>query len=244
MLIIREKKSTIAIDDDSSKLFEISDRNVQDPNIQGTVVFQGNIFSTICQVGNKKIALVMSAYPSSFERNCTSNQITFHMTQERQSNMASRIMGVCGKQYKHHYFNDTNTNTCLVPFTSPLMNVLNYVTRQVQDSSGQILIGLIKKSYKTICNWKDIRSDDICPYGIITCPRHDKKGECWNHSVTVGTEIVLIVLIHHKDRLFLLMLNRQTTIQLYVITLLECIQLSVQRLNIQSFLSQRHVLGS
>jgi hypothetical protein len=165
----------MAIDDDNSKLFEICDRNVQDPNIQGTVVFRGNIFSTICPVGNNEIALVMSAYPSSFERNRTSNQGTFHMTQERQSNMASRSMGVCGEQYKHHYFNDTTTNTSLVPFTSPLMNVMNYVTRQVQDSSGQVLIGLIKKSYKTICNWKDIRSDDICPYGIVTCPRHDKK---------------------------------------------------------------------
>jgi len=163
MGIIRDKKSTIVIDEDSRKLFEISHSNLQDPHIPGIVVFRGNIFSTICQIGKKEIALVMSAYPTSFERQLTSNQGTFHMTQERQSNMASRSMGVCGKQSEHHYFNDTNTNTCLVPFTSSLMNMLNYVTRTVQDSSGQVLIGLIKKAYKTKCDWKDIRSDDICP---------------------------------------------------------------------------------
>ena len=39
MEIIKDNHTSMAIDNDSSKLFEISDRNVQDPNIQGTVVF-------------------------------------------------------------------------------------------------------------------------------------------------------------------------------------------------------------
>jgi hypothetical protein len=175
MELLRAKKSSIKIDDDREKLFEILETNIQDPHIAGTVVFRGNVFSTICQFGKEEIALVMSAYPTSFERSRTSNQGTFHMTQERQSNMASRNMGVCGNSLSHHYYNDTRTNTCLVPFTSPLMNMLNFATIQVQDSSGQVLIGLIKMAYKTLRNWSNIRSDDVCPYGIVTCPRHDKK---------------------------------------------------------------------
>jgi hypothetical protein len=122
-----------------------------------------------------EIALVMAAYPTSFERKQTSNLGTFHMIQERHSSMASRSMGVCGKTSEHHYFNERCTNTSLVPLTSQFMNMINYVTRQVQDSSGQVLIGLIKMAFKTLRHWNNIRSDDVCPYGIVTFPRHDKK---------------------------------------------------------------------
>jgi hypothetical protein len=77
-----------------------------------------------------EIALVMAAYPTSFERKQTSNLGTFHMIQERQSNMASRSMGKCGNTSEHHYFNERCTNTSLVPLTSPFMNMINYLTRQ------------------------------------------------------------------------------------------------------------------
>jgi hypothetical protein len=53
--------------------------------------------------------------------------------------------------------------------------MLFHVTRQVQDSPGQILIGLVKSAFKKVCDWKNIRSDHVCPYGIMTCPRIDKK---------------------------------------------------------------------
>jgi hypothetical protein len=82
---------------------------------------------------------------------------------------------VCGNTSKHHYFNDNCTNNSLVPLTSPFMNMILYVTEQVQDSSGQVLIGLIKMAFRTLHHWKYIRLDDVCPYGIVTCPRHDRK---------------------------------------------------------------------
>ena len=44
----------------------------------------------------------------------------------------------------HHYFNETSANPSLVLLTSPFMNKLNYVTRQVQDSCGQIINDLAK----------------------------------------------------------------------------------------------------
>jgi hypothetical protein len=89
--------------------------------------------------------------------------------------MPSRCMGLSGNQMKHHYYNETSTNTSLLPLTSPIMNMLFHVSRQVQDSSGQILIGLVKSVLKKACDWKHIRSDHVCPYGIMTCPRIDKK---------------------------------------------------------------------
>ncbi len=97
-----------------------------------------------------EIALVMAAYPTSFQRTRTTNLGTFHMIQERRSNMASRSMGVYGNTSKHHYFNDKCTNTSLVPLTSPFMNMILHVTEQVQDSSGQVLIGLIKMAFRIL----------------------------------------------------------------------------------------------
>jgi len=117
----------------------------------------------------------MAAYPTSFHRYRTSNQGTFHMVQERQSNMASRSMGVASDRRHHHYFNDISTNTSLVPLTTPFMNMLNRVTTQVQDTSGQVMIGLIKEGTKKEYDWNHVRSDHVCPYGIVTCPRLDKK---------------------------------------------------------------------
>jgi hypothetical protein len=49
------------------------------------------------------------------------------------------------------------------------------MTEQVQDYSGQVLIGLIKMAFRTLHHLKYIRLDDVCPYRIITCPRHDRK---------------------------------------------------------------------
>ena len=160
---------------DNENCFQICQSNIQDPHVAGTVVFRGNIFPTICHIGMEEIGLVMSAYHSSFERKITGNQGIFHMTKERQSNMASRNMGVCGNTSHNHYYNDTTTNTLLVPFTSPLTSVMNAVTTQAQDSSGQVIIGLIKKAFNTQCNSSNIGSEGVCPYGIWTCPKHDKK---------------------------------------------------------------------
>ncbi len=89
--------------------------------------------------------------------------------------MASRSMDMCGNTSEHYYFNEKCTNTSLVPLTSPFINMINYLTRQVQDSSGQVMISLIKMAFKTLRHWKYIRSDDTCLYGIVTCPRHDRK---------------------------------------------------------------------
>ncbi len=54
-------------------------------------MFRGRNFSTNCHIGMDEIALVMAAYPTSFQRTRTTNLGTFHMIQERQSNMAARL---------------------------------------------------------------------------------------------------------------------------------------------------------
>ncbi len=92
-----------------------------------------------------EVSLVMAAYPKSFSRYRTSNQGTFHMVKMRQSSMSSRSMGVVSNSVEHDYYNKTSTNTSLVPLTSSLMNALGRLNEQAQDTSGQILIGQIKK---------------------------------------------------------------------------------------------------
>ncbi len=79
---LRKTKSSIAIDVDQEKVFEVSNENIQDPHIAGTVVFRGHNLSKNCQIGMDEIALVMAAYPSSFQRTRTTNLGTFHMIKE------------------------------------------------------------------------------------------------------------------------------------------------------------------
>jgi hypothetical protein len=66
---------------------------------------------------------------------------------KRQSCVSSLSMGVIGNRTAHDYFNDSNTNTSLVPLTLALMNSLHRVSVQAQDASGQVLIGLIKTAF-------------------------------------------------------------------------------------------------
>ena len=84
--------------------------------------------------------------------------------------MSSQSMGACGDRTKHHYYNESSTNTSLVPLTSPFMSMLNYTTRQVQQTSGQVIIGLIQNPLRQCYDWKHIRTDSVCPYGILLCP--------------------------------------------------------------------------
>jgi hypothetical protein len=133
-------------------------------------------FPECVDFGMNEIAMVMASYPKSFQRQRTNNTGIFHMIQERQSNMPSQSMGACGNRTKHHYYNESSTNTSLVPLSSPFMNMLNYTTRQVQQTLGQVLIGLIQNAFRQRYDWKHIRTDSVCPYGILTCPRIDMKG--------------------------------------------------------------------
>ncbi len=120
------------------------DVNIQDPYVEGTIVFREQVFPRDCKFGMNEMAVVMASYPKSFQRHRTDNTRTFHMIQERQSNMSSQSMEVCGNRTKHHYYNESSTNTFLVPLTSSFMNMLNYTTREVQQTSGQVIIGLIR----------------------------------------------------------------------------------------------------
>jgi hypothetical protein len=136
-------------------------------------VFRGYVFPTICPIGLEEVGLTMSAFNTSTVRYRTSNQGNFQMTKERQSSMASRNMGVCGNSSQNHYYNESNNNS-LVPFTSPLTNVLNTMTTQAQNSSGQVTIGLVKMAHNSIVS-HHIGTEDVCSYGILTGPRHDKE---------------------------------------------------------------------
>jgi hypothetical protein len=97
---------------------------------------------------------------------------------KRQSYLSSLSMGVIGNRTERDYFNDSNTNTSLVPLTLAFMNSLHRVSVQAQDSSGQELIGLIKTAFSRHFNWsKVLVSDNICPYGIMTCPRRIRRNQ-------------------------------------------------------------------
>ena len=155
----------------SHQQFTVMEHNQQDPYYVGTVVFRGSPFPKRCQIGMNEVSLIMESYPKSLMRYRTKNQGTFYMIGKRQSSMSSRSMGIGSDRTEHDYFNECDMNTSLVPMTSALMSCLRRCSAQVQEVSGQVLIGLIKTAFSRHYHWEDITSEHICPYGIMTCPR-------------------------------------------------------------------------
>jgi len=170
-------EQSLSVNGNPRQTFLLMDHNQQDPHFMGTVVFRGTPFPKKCELGMNEVSLIMAAYPNTFSRYRTKSQGTFHMIKTRQSLMSSRCMGVVSNTVEHDYYNESHTNTSLVPLTSSLMNALRRLTEQAQDSSGQICIGLIKSAFSHHYHWKDIISEVICPYGIMTCPRRIRKKE-------------------------------------------------------------------
>ena len=78
---LRENHNVIKSDYDSHQLVEMMDVNVQDPYVEGTVVFRGQVFPRVCKFGMNEMAMVMASYPmsKSFQRNRTNNTGTSHM---------------------------------------------------------------------------------------------------------------------------------------------------------------------
>ena len=70
------------------------------------------------------------------------------------------------------------------------MNMLNTVTTQAQDISGQVVIGLVKEAMKGKLEWNDIQSNQVCPHGIMTCPRINKTKQVLESFANCG----------HRDR--------------------------------------------
>ena len=156
--------------------FTLFDRNVQDPFFLGNVVFRGYPFPTVCHLDIEEYSLIMEAYNKSFHRGRSVNQGVFHMLGKRQSSMSNLSMGVTGDRWEHDHYNETTTTTSLKPMSSTILNSVLNSTGHAQEASGQISIGLIKKAIShynnTSSNRKDIIAEDICPYGILTCPRN------------------------------------------------------------------------
>ena len=176
--ITKKRIESIAGTEASLRMYEnnhqcitLLEHNQHNPHLMGTVVFHAHPFPTICELGKDEVSLIMESYPTSFNRCRTKNQGTFQKIQKRQSYLSSLSMGVVGNRTEHKYYNDSNTNTFLIPLTSALMNSLQQVTVSAQDASSQVFIGLIKKAFSCHYNWdKLLLSDDICPCGIMTCP--------------------------------------------------------------------------
>ncbi len=96
---------------------ETIDSNIQDPYIQGSVVFRGYPFPKEFPLSYADVALLAKAYPKYLKRNRTESCGSFFMVGEQQSDMASRSMesvSIGG----HHYHDKTSMDTLLVPMAT------------------------------------------------------------------------------------------------------------------------------
>ena len=92
----------------------------------------------------------------------------------RQSNQASSNMGEVSGTINHHYWVESTTNTSLVQQTAALSNALSQEAVNVQNNSGQVVIGLVKR----VIMKKEqvlVSSSDVCPHMICTIPYVNKK---------------------------------------------------------------------
>ena len=92
----------------------------------------------------------------------------------RQSNQASSNMGEVSGTINHHYWVESTTNTSLVQQTAAISNALTEQAIDVQNNSGQIIIGLLKLVIMKIEHW-NAKSFDICPHTILTMPYINAK---------------------------------------------------------------------
>ena len=47
----------------NDQLVKMMDFNIQDPYVEGTVVFRGQVFPRVCKFGMNEIAMVMKVFP-------------------------------------------------------------------------------------------------------------------------------------------------------------------------------------
>ena len=91
-----------------------------------------------------------------------------------QSNQVSNNMGEVSGTINHHYWVESTTNTSLVQQTAALSNALSQEAVNVQNNSGQVVIGLVKR----VIMKKEqvlVSSSDVCPHMICTIPYVNKK---------------------------------------------------------------------
>ena len=166
------------------------DDNYLDCEIPGLVTDSGDVVENVMHVVGRHypcpkkpsltedhISLLQLTYPSAgLPRWRTSNDGTFIMVGSHQTNTSNSSMAQITGAMEHDYHNERTTNTSLLHFSRPIMNHLSNQALNVQDSSGQIIMGTLKRAF-FIKDKLKLDSRDICPYIIYTGPRfHKKKG--------------------------------------------------------------------
>jgi len=64
---LSKNNNVVKSDFDSHQLVEMMEVNVQNPYVEGTVVFRGQVFPRVCKFGMNEIAMAMALIPSLFK---------------------------------------------------------------------------------------------------------------------------------------------------------------------------------
>ena len=123
------------------------------------------------------IDLIHTAYPKAgMKRKRTTNSGFFGMFSTRQGDQNNKSMGQVSSGFQHGYYDAAECIESLASHLYPTISAMATITRDIQETSGQIEIGTIRAAFRqgdqdTSPDSK-ISSIDICPYNIGTGPRY------------------------------------------------------------------------
>ena len=154
--------------------------NVDHP-VKCFTVFKGYEWPFTCILDDVRTSLLVTTYHG-IGQSCPQLGDTqfgnLRMFGFRQSNQASSNMGEVSDTINHNYWVVSTTNTSTAQQTAALSNALSEQAIDVQNHSGQVVIGLLKKVIMAKELWK-AKSFDICQHTIMTMPHLNNKNGCF-----------------------------------------------------------------
>ena len=155
---------------------QLKDKNQHDCFFQGVVVARFSEFPKKNILTNDRIQTLHETFPTNGLSRGIPQFGGFQSAGLRQSNTSNRSMGAVSPPVTHHYYDERNMDPSLLVFASGLLQVLYEHSVHAQEPCGQVMMGIIKSAYKTICNL-DVTANDICPYLLFSHPIKNDHGE-------------------------------------------------------------------
>ena len=150
---------------------QVRDRNVYDYQLQtGHCIFILVPWKYKRQLGLDQLTLLRKTYNGrGLNRGRMSQSGGMVMIGYRQSSQASANAAEPQNSINYHYWNESQTNTSLVPYTNEITNAMSKEATDMQTNNGMLNIALLRKALHKYRGFY-ISSWEICPYGILSYP--------------------------------------------------------------------------
>lgn len=149
----------------------VRDRNVNDYQLEtGHCIFILAPWKYKRQLELAQLTLLRKTYNGrGLNRGRMSQSGGMVMIGYRQSSQASANAAEPQNSINYHYWNESQTNTSLLPFTNEITNAMSKEATDMQTCNGMLNIALLRKALQKYRGYY-IDSWEICPYSILSYP--------------------------------------------------------------------------